>query len=192
MTSQFFANLYLDDLDHWLKETLRVPAYLRYVDDLLLLDDDKRRLWAVCAAIEERLESLRLRLHPRKRQVQRTADFVDVLGYQVRRDRRRLRNDNGLRFRRRLRGMAKSYGRWRIGLDEIDASVQSWIGHARHAAPKRFDKTSSPGYAFGGNGPDVTGGRCAAGRGTTNRRMCARPTATGTTQRNGTTTSASV
>jgi len=34
LTSQFFANLYLDDFDHWLKESLRTPAYLRYVDDL--------------------------------------------------------------------------------------------------------------------------------------------------------------
>jgi len=108
-------------------------AYLRYVDDLLLLDDDKGRLWSVCAAIENRVEGLRLRLHPRKRQIHRTADFVDVLGYQVRRDRRRLRNDNGLRFRRRLKGMARAYGLGRIGWDKVNASVQSWIGHARHA-----------------------------------------------------------
>ena len=133
LTSQFFANLYLDDFDHWLKESPRVPAYLRYVDDLMLLDDDKARLWEACAAIGERLRNLRLRLHPAKRQIHSTADWVDVLGYRVRRDRRRLRNDNGLRFRRRLRGMARAYAQGRIEWDGINASVQIWIGHARHA-----------------------------------------------------------
>ena len=133
LTSQFFANLYLDGFDHWVKESLCVPAYLRYVDDLILLDDDKQRLWAACAAMGQRLESLRLCLHPRKRQISRTTDWVDVLGYQVRRDARRLRSDNGHRFRRRLRGMARAYARWQIDWDTVDASVQSWIGHASHA-----------------------------------------------------------
>ena len=41
LTSQFLANLYLDDLDHQIKEVLRVPAYLRYVDDLFLLGDTR-------------------------------------------------------------------------------------------------------------------------------------------------------
>ena len=91
------------------------------------------RLWETCAAISERLETLRLRLHPRKRQIYRTTDWVDVLGYQVRRDRRRLRNDNGLRFRRHLQAMARAYACGRLAWKDVDASVQSWIGHARHA-----------------------------------------------------------
>jgi len=41
LTSQFFANLYLDGLDHFVKEQLKASAYLRYVDDMILLADDK-------------------------------------------------------------------------------------------------------------------------------------------------------
>ena len=41
LTSQFLANLYLDDLDHFVKQTLKVRAYLRYVDDMVALHDDK-------------------------------------------------------------------------------------------------------------------------------------------------------
>ncbi len=141
LTSQFFANLYLDDMDHWIKETLRVPAYLRYVDDLIILDDDKHRLWEDCLAIEHRLEGLRLSLHPSKRQISRTTDWVDVLGYLVRRDSRRLRSDNGHRFRRRLHGMAKAYAHYQIDLDTVDASVQSWIGHACHANTEGLRRT---------------------------------------------------
>ena len=52
-TSQFFANVYLDKLDYYVKQTLRVPGYIRYVDDFLLFAHDKRRLHEHRAAIEE-------------------------------------------------------------------------------------------------------------------------------------------
>jgi hypothetical protein len=50
LTSQFFANLYLDDLDHYIKQVLNVRAYLRYVDDMAVLDHDKARLADIRAA----------------------------------------------------------------------------------------------------------------------------------------------
>lgn len=133
LTSQFFANLYLDGFDHWLKEVQRVTGYLRYVDDLYLLDDDKQRLWALRDAIIGKLEALRLVLREDKTQVCRTTERVDVLGYKVSRYRRWLRNDNGFRFRRRLRCMGRLYRAGEMGWPAINASVQSWTGHARHA-----------------------------------------------------------
>lgn len=54
LTSQWFANLYLDALDHWIKQGLKVPAYLRYVDDLVLLADDKAFLQQARRAIGRR------------------------------------------------------------------------------------------------------------------------------------------
>ncbi|HEY5311090.1 MAG TPA: RNA-directed DNA polymerase [Pirellulales bacterium] len=44
LTSQFFANVLLDPIDHFIKEELRVPGYVRYADDLLKFGDDKRQL----------------------------------------------------------------------------------------------------------------------------------------------------
>ena len=44
LTSQFFANLYLDDFDQYIKQVLKVRPYLRYVDDMVMLDHDKHRL----------------------------------------------------------------------------------------------------------------------------------------------------
>lgn len=133
LTSQFFANLYLDEFDHWLKETKRVKGYLRYVDDMYLLGNDKQALWALRDAVVEALQGLRLRLHPGKTHVHRTTERVDVLGYKVSRCRRRLRNDNGFRFRRRLRHMSRLYRTGDMDWPAINASVQSWTGHARHA-----------------------------------------------------------
>lgn len=133
LTSQFFANLYLDDVDHYAKQVLRVRPYLRYVDDMVVLDHDKARLADIRAAVRERLAVDRLRLHPNKAQVTRTGDGLNLLGYLVFPDRRRLRNDNGHRFARRFRRMAQLYRDGRLGWAKVDASVQSWIGHATHA-----------------------------------------------------------
>ncbi len=133
LTSQFLGNLYLDDLDHHLKETLRVPAYLRYVDDLILLTDGKSDLWDLSREIEQRLLLDRLRLHPHKIQLQPTAQGLDVLGYRVFPEYRRLRRDNGYRFRRRLRQLAAAYANWEVDGEAVASSVFAWIGHVRHA-----------------------------------------------------------
>ena len=133
LTSQFFANLYLDGFDHWLKEVKRVKGYLRYVDDMYLLGNDKQRLWALRDAVAEQLQGLRLVLRADKTQIYRATERVDVLGYRVSPWRRWLRNDNGFRFGRRLRHMSRLYRDGQTGWLTVNASVQSWIGHARHA-----------------------------------------------------------
>ncbi|MGE3152473.1 MAG: reverse transcriptase domain-containing protein [Nitrospiraceae bacterium] len=133
LTSQFFANLYLDDLDHYIKQGLRVRPYLRYVDDLVVLGDDKARLTDIRAAVRERLATDRLQPHPNKAHVTRTVDGLNILGYIVYPEHRRLRNDNGHRFARRFRRMAQIYRTGRLEWTMMVASIQSWIGHAKHA-----------------------------------------------------------
>jgi retron-type reverse transcriptase len=132
LTSQFLANYYLNEFDHWLKESLRVPGYLRYVDDFFLFGDNKETLWCWLAKIELFLESLSLHLHPNKTHLRRTSERVDVLGYIVTSDRRWLRNDNGWRFTRRLRNLARLRQGAIITFDQLNGHVYSWIGHARH------------------------------------------------------------
>jgi retron-type reverse transcriptase len=133
LTSQFFANLYLDDFDHYIKQVLKVRPYLRYVDDMVVLDHDKVRLAEIRAAVKERLAIDRLWLHPRKAHISPVADGLNLLGYVVFRDRRRLRNDNGHRIVRTFRRMAKAYQAGRLEWSEVVATTQSWIGHAQHA-----------------------------------------------------------
>ena len=133
LTSQFLGNVYLDDLDHHLQETLRVPAYLRYVDDLIVLHDSKVALREIADEIAHWLTRDFMRLHERKRQIVPTASGLDVLGYHVWPTRRRLRPANGLRFRRRLRAMARAYHDGRLALADITPRVASWVGHALHA-----------------------------------------------------------
>lgn len=133
LTSQTLANLYLDELDHYVKETLRAPAYLRYVDDLILFHDSKQALRDFAQAIAAYLARDHLRLHDRKRQIVPVATGLDVLGYRVWPTRRRLRPENGYRFRRRLTAMARDYGSGLLAWADIQPRVASWIGHALHA-----------------------------------------------------------
>lgn len=133
LTSQFFANLYLDDVDRFIKQALRIRPYLRYVDDMVVLDNDKARLADIRAVVRERLADDRLRLHPHKAQVTRAANGLNILGYVVYPRRRRLRNDNGHRFARKLRKMMRAYRAGRLEWRSMDTSLHSWIGHAQHA-----------------------------------------------------------
>jgi retron-type reverse transcriptase len=64
LTSQFFANVYLNGFDHFVKETLKSTAYLRYVDDFALFSDDREWLVDAQQAIESYLATLRLKIHP--------------------------------------------------------------------------------------------------------------------------------
>jgi hypothetical protein len=133
LTSQFFANLYLDRFDHWLKQERKISAYLRYVDDLVVLGRDKSQLHELREAVAEHLVGLRLCLHPRKAHVYQVAHGIDLLGYQIFPFKRRLRADNGHRFARKLRRFATAYRKGFLSWPDFDPSVQSWIGHARHA-----------------------------------------------------------
>ena len=72
LTSQWFANWYLHDLDQWLTQSCGMNnAYLRYVDDLFLFHDLKSQLWQLAQDIDDRLQHQeRLRLHPLKNSCQ--------------------------------------------------------------------------------------------------------------------------
>lgn len=141
LTSQFLANLYLNDFDHWLKHEKKQHAYLRYVDDFFILGRDKRDLWSLVADIKTELAGLALQLHPNKIHLRRTSERVDVLGYIVTERRRWLRNTNGYRFRRRFKKMAVKYKEGEMRLRDVQARVRSWIGHALHAETRGLRKT---------------------------------------------------
>lgn len=138
LTSQILGNLYLSDLDQFVNQQLGIPCYLRYVDDMILLQRDKERLWEARQAIDDFLVRERLRLHPNKVILTRVEAGLDVLGYQVFPDHIRLRKDNGYRFRRRLRGLARAYGAGALDLAKVASSVAAWLGHARHADSERL------------------------------------------------------
>ena len=128
LTSQLFANIYLSEFDQYAKHTLRLSHYIRYMDDVALLSDDKKDLHeakeAAAAFLHERLG---LALHPRKVQIMPVASGVDFLGYRIYPHHRLLRKSTVVRFvarlkREKLRGGGASKD-----------SIRSWLGYARDA-----------------------------------------------------------
>lgn len=133
LTSQFFANLYLDCFDHWVTEVLRAP-YVRYVDDFALFHDDPDVLAGWRARIDRFLEGRRLKLHPRKTVILPAAEPSQFLGFVLAPGgKRRLPEDNVARFRGRLRGMRDQERAGSVTRADVDAKISAWIAHASHA-----------------------------------------------------------
>ncbi|HPJ96691.1 MAG TPA: reverse transcriptase/maturase family protein [Syntrophales bacterium] len=87
LTSQFFANVYLNELDQFVKHVLKARYYIRYVDDFVLLSEDEETLRVWWQEIEAFLaEKLLLRLHPKRRKLLPISNGIDFLGYIIRRD----------------------------------------------------------------------------------------------------------
>lgn len=133
LTSQTWANLYLDSLDQFVKRELKCQAYLRYCDDFLLFHDDKAQLQAWKEAIAKHLAGLRLTLNWRRSTVYPVSTGIPFLGYRVYPHRRRLRGDNLRLARRRLRRNRDRYHAGEISAAQFQESLQAWIAHAAHA-----------------------------------------------------------
>ncbi len=132
LTSQFWANVYLNPFDHFVKRELLCPAYVRYVDDFLLFADDRTVLWDWRAAIVKRLAGMRLTIHPGAHP-RPVAEGIPFLGFIVYPQRRRLKRRKGFHFARRLRGRLAAYAANVISLDDVTASVQGWVNHVSYA-----------------------------------------------------------
>ena len=84
LTSQFFANIYLNELDYFVKHELKVKYYIRYVDDFVILHRSKKRLAFYETKINEFLrEKLKLELHPDKSKTSSLANGITFLGYKI-------------------------------------------------------------------------------------------------------------
>lgn len=103
LTSQFFANVYLNELDQFVKHTLKVRGYLRYVDDFVLLADDPQTLIRWKTEIDSFLaQRLGLQLHPHKTVLQRCNQGIDFLGTIVFPSHKLIRQRSVRALRRRL------------------------------------------------------------------------------------------
>ena len=146
LTSQFFANVYLNGLDHFIKETLHIRKYLRYVDDFLLFSDDPYQLSEVRLAIDAYVTALRLRLHPVKTQLFETEHGVNFVGFRMIPEDKmrprdaylRVRNDNLRRARVRCKQLQQDYAKGKIKLKTVIQRLQSWNAHLQHGDTHRL------------------------------------------------------
>lgn len=132
LTSQFFANVYLNGFDHFVKENLKAKKYVRYVDDFALFSDNREFLAEARLVIEDYLAGLRLKIHPVKSQLFQTKEGANFLGFRILPDRIRVRTENLRRARRRLRQMQTDCANGKISASQVAQSLQSWVAHLEH------------------------------------------------------------
>lgn len=148
LTSQWFANWYLDGLDRRLTGELRIGGYVRYCDDFAMLDDDPGRLRRAVAAAREALAERRLRLHEERTAVGRTARGLSFVGFRIWPTHRLLRKAGVRRFRRRVRWLRGAYARGALGPREVRMRLNGWLGHACQACSRRLIHRLSREWVF--------------------------------------------
>ncbi len=142
LTSQHFANLYLGELDHALKEKQGVKAYLRYMDDMLLFGHNKNELRQTLQYLETFINKhLALTLKPSATILAPVSEGVPFLGFRIYPKLIRLNPQSLRRFRKKIRALEHAYQCDKIDMAKLSASVQSMIAHMRHANTRRLQQS---------------------------------------------------
>ena len=130
LTSQFFANVYLNAFDHYILRQLKPSAYIRYMDDFVLFDNDSQKLKSLLAEIELYLaQNLKLTLKPKAVILNRTEHGLSFLGTRIFRGTVRIHRSN---LRRSLKRLRLRHHQWKTGyLPETNfiASANSIVAH---------------------------------------------------------------
>ncbi len=134
LTSQFFANVYLDSFDHYIKERLRIRQYIRYMDDCVIFHNDKRQLLEILRMSEHYLtNSLGLTLKHKATFLNTRSNGLPFLGYRIFPSLIRLKQDNIRRLKRKLRLREKEFLHGIISEETYAMSLSSLAGYAGFA-----------------------------------------------------------
>ncbi|KKQ06962.1 MAG: Retron-type reverse transcriptase [Candidatus Moranbacteria bacterium GW2011_GWE2_36_40] len=127
-TSQFFANLYMNELDQFIKRKLKIKKYLRYVDDFVVIDEDVEKLRQLPKIVNEFLQTnLKLKLNEKKTKMQPTERGLDFLGYFIKPTHCLVKND--------VVGRLKNKLHFNLMDDKKTVSVvNSYFGHFKHCS----------------------------------------------------------
>lgn len=137
LTSQLFANVYLSELDHYIKQGLKVPFYVRYTDDFVLVSSsiDELKGWLEKIGLFLK-EKLKLELHPSKVILRKYHQGIDFLGYVQYPDYRRLRT----KTRRRILN--------KLGEGITEQALQSYLGVLSHSNSYKLSEDIKNQYWF--------------------------------------------
>lgn len=130
LTSQFFANVYLNELDRFVKHELKAKRYIRYVDDFVILHHSKEQLEIWKSKIDKFLrEELKLELHPDKSKVIFLLKGVDFVGFRNFYHFRLLRKRNIRKMRIKISYFSKD----KLSPNEMAEIFQGWSAYAKWA-----------------------------------------------------------
>src|SRR3989344_3781491 len=135
LTSQFFANLYLNELDYFIKHKLKAKYYIRYVDDFVILHNSKEQLELWKIEINKFLkDKLKLELHPEKSKITSLSSGIDFVGF------RNFYYCRFLRMRniRKIIAKVDKYKKGKISKEKMLEIFQGWNAYAKWADSYRL------------------------------------------------------
>ncbi len=132
-TSQFFANIYLNELDYFIKHDLKVKYYVRYMDDFILLLNTKEECKKIKPIIEKFLKkNLELELNEKSRYYPNKMG-VNFCGYRIWPTHRLLRTNSKIKIKKNVKKWNKLWRKNKLDFSYTIQSLNSWIGHASHS-----------------------------------------------------------
>jgi retron-type reverse transcriptase len=133
VTSQLFANIYLNELDQFIKHKLKVRHYLRYADDFILILEDENLLMAHKKEIESFLkQNLKLELHPDKVFIRKLKRGVDFVGYVILPNAVVLRTKTKKRILKKLKKAREELDAGKLEKEKFDEVLSSYLGVLKH------------------------------------------------------------
>lgn len=149
LTSQLFANIYMNEFDQFMKKTLKVEHYARYTDDFIIIARDKTYLEQIIKPITEFLYShLKLQLHPEKVDVIKISKGVDFLGYVLKPHHILVRKLTLGRIKRKLRIKFNAYKNGEIPEESFKQTFASYLGLLSHASTFQLTENLKNHYWF--------------------------------------------
>ncbi|MFH1072795.1 MAG: RNA-directed DNA polymerase [Nanoarchaeota archaeon] len=134
LTSQFFANVYLHEMDQYIKNSLKAKQYIRYVDDFVILHQDEEKLKEFLSSINSFLqENLKLELHPEKSQIREIWKSVRFLGLRIFTSHKLLAKRNMRKFQKKLHLMCAQYAKKEIEYDAVYDFLEGWVAYSKTA-----------------------------------------------------------
>ena len=132
-TSQMFANIYLNELDQFAKHTLKCKFYFRYMDDIVILCENKLIAKNNLEKLSDFVtENLKLTFNSKTR-IFKGSQGVNFCGYKINEYRLKIRNTSKYRMKRKLKLYTKKLKKGEITLPEIQRSIAGWYGYVKHA-----------------------------------------------------------
>ncbi|MFH1662026.1 MAG: RNA-directed DNA polymerase [Candidatus Falkowbacteria bacterium] len=141
LTSQIFANIFLDKFDWFIKKQLRINYYFRYADDFVIINPDPEYLKHLVKLIESFLNTkLNLKLHPKKVEIRKFEQGIDFLGYVVLPRHIVLRTKTKKRMFKKMKIRINEYNNKIITEEQLNQSLQSYLGVLSHANCYKLSK----------------------------------------------------
>ena len=141
LTSQFFANVYLNELDQYVKHELKSKYYIRYVDDFVIFHTSRKKLENFKQKINIFLQQkLKLKLHHDKSKVIKLHKGINFLGFRIFFHHKLMRKNNIQKFERKLNRLRNLYQQNEIDREKIIEKFEGWLAYTKHANTYKYRK----------------------------------------------------